>query len=112
MLEITGTTADYRQKMFINITNFGAAELVLQFKPNQYAWYFDLTWQEFSVKNQQLTMSANILRQYKNILPFGIMCFNNSTIDPIVVEAFVLDTKLYLLDSAEVVAIEADLYGS
>ena len=112
MLEISGITTDYRQKLFINITNFGAAELILQFKPNQYAWYFDLTWQDFSVTNQQLTMAPNILRQYRNVLPFGIMCFNNSTVDPIVLESFVTDTKLYLLESAEVFAIEADVYGS
>lgn len=111
MIEITGITPDYKQKLLITITNFGYAQLILSYKPNQYAWFFDLTWQDFTTTNQQLTMAPNILRQYRKILPFGIMCINSSNIDPIILESFNTDTKLYLMDSAEVIQLEADLYG-
>jgi hypothetical protein len=112
MYEITGITNDYKQKLFLEVENFDRAEFTIYFKPNQYAWFFDLVWQDFSVKNQQLVMSPNILRQYRNIIPFGISCVNNSTIDPVVVEAFVLDTKLYFLDTFDVLDFEDTIYGS
>lgn len=111
MQEITGITAEYKQKLSITITNFGYADLTLSYKPNQFAWFFDLTWQEFTTTNQQLTMSPNILRQYRNILPFGIICSNNNNLDPLVLESFVTDTKLYLIDSSEIISLEAALYG-
>lgn len=111
MLEITGITTDYRQSLNITITNYGYAELVLQYKPNQYAWFFDLTWQDFKTTNQQLTMAPNILRQYRKLIPFGLMCFNTAGLDPLVLESFKTDTKIYLLESAEVLSLEAALYG-
>jgi hypothetical protein len=111
MIQIDSITAEYRQRMQLSITNYGYATLTISFKPNQLGWFFDLEWQDFSVYNQKLTMAPNILRQYRKILPFGLMCINTTGIDPLVLESFVLDTKLYLMDSAEVVAVEAAIYG-
>ena len=111
MLEITGITTDYRQQFNITIKNYGYAQMTLQYKPNQLAWFFDLTWQNFAITNQQLTMSPNILRQYRKILPFGIACVSSANIDPIVIEAFVVETKLYLLDASDVLSVESSVYG-
>lgn len=111
MQEITGITPEYKQKLTLTITNFGYADLTLYYKPNQFAWFFDLTWQDFSTTNQQLTMSPNILRQYRNILPFGILCINSEGLDPLVLESFNTDTQLYLLDPDEIEQYETVLYG-
>jgi hypothetical protein len=112
MIQIDSITADYKQRMQLTIENYGYATLTINYKPNQLGWFFDLEWQDFAVYNQKLTMAPNILRQYRKILPFGLMCINSYGIDPIVLESFVLDTKLYLMDSTEVVEVEAAIYGA
>lgn len=111
MIEINAITNDPRQIMSIVIQGYDNATFSLEFKPNQYSWYFSLSWQTFSVNNMRVTTSPNMLRQWKNILPFGLACLSNPLVDPSTLEAFTTYSKIYLLSSSEILDVEADFYG-
>lgn len=51
--------------------------------------------------------SINLLRQFKNIIGFGIACDTINGLDPIRPDAFLSgDAQLYLMDAEEVRLIE------
>jgi len=105
-------TDDPKQTMFLVIEGYDTAKLELFWRPNQIGWFFNLTWQNFSVYNQRITTSPNILRQYKNLLPFGLLVSTNSKVDPIVQQAFVESNSMYLMDSTDVALVESTYFGN
>jgi len=108
---INAITADPRQTMSIVIQGYDNAQFSLEYKPNQFSWYFDLTWQSFTLRSMRITATSNMLRQWRNVLPFGLVCLNDYGIDPTTLEAFTSDSQIFLLSAAEVAQIEAEVYG-
>ncbi len=81
----------------------------LAFRPSQNAWFFDLTYLDFELKGAMLVLSPNILRQYRNIVPFGICCITSDGYEPQFITDFLENrVQLYLLNAAEVALIEED----
>ena len=78
-------------------------------------WSFNFTHPQFpagALNGQMLCVHPNILRNFKNILSFGMACLSQNGTDPVDIEAFASGrTSLYLLDAADVAAIEQDIYG-
>ena len=53
-----------------------------------------------------------MLRQYRNIIPFGIACLTASGLDPYTVDDFQNQaSNLYLLTAEDVAGIEAELFS-
>jgi hypothetical protein len=112
VLQITEITSEPKQKHLLSIEGYEKATLYLEFKPNQNAWFFSIVWQDFSTYNIQLVKSYNILRQFKNIIPFGIGIYTKSGQDPMVDTAFSSgDTQFFLLNAEDVQSIETAQYG-
>jgi hypothetical protein len=112
MIQITEITDESKQKHLLEIEGFEKATLYLEFKPNKNAWFFSLEWQTFSTYNIQLVKNYNLLRQFKNIIPFGIAIYTKSGQDPMTDDAFSSgDAEFFLLTASEVLELEAALYG-
>ena len=112
MVQITELTGDYRQRHIIPIEGSDTrAFLTLEFKTNLNCWFYSITWGEFSIKNHQIVTGANILRQYKNRVPFGIMVATNNVLDPLTLECWVDGTaELYVLNTEDTAYVE-EYYG-
>lgn len=112
-LQITEITNEPKQQHIFTVEDVEEKiTFYLEFKPNQNAWFFNLDWGDFSVNNVQIVKSYNILRQFKNIIPFGIGIYTKSGQDPMVDTAFSDgDAQLFLLTADEVEEIETELYG-
>lgn len=111
MIYINSIQDNPKQSLSLVIDGFARANLVLEFKPNQYAWFYSLTWNNFATSQELLSNSPNILRQYKNILPFGLLLDTIGGQDPLTQDAFVTTSNLYLLSADEVILVESTLYG-
>jgi hypothetical protein len=108
MRQITTLNNFYKQVFRVSIDGYSAVEISLEFKPQQYAWFMSLTWGDFSLNNERVAIAPNLLRQFKNILPFGIMISNNVTIvDPFSVDAWLSGLEMYLLSESELDDVEA-----
>lgn len=106
-------TADALQEQILPID--GTSQrcfMTLEFKPNQSSWYYSFTFGDFSVSNERLVVSPNLIRQYKNLLPFGLLLYSASGIDPIHQDSFSSgEAVLNILSAAEVAEVETTLYG-
>lgn len=83
----------------------------MRFIPSQELWMMDVAYNDFSTKGLIVTQSPNMLRGYKNLIPFGIVCQTIDNLDPHFIDDFAIQrARLYLLDAAEVEEIEAGLF--
>jgi len=108
---LTNITDDPKQLMYINIENYNAAQLTIWYKPEQYGWFFDLVWEDFATYTQRVVVTPNLLRPYKNILPFGLACTTTNDVDPIFQNSFITNCKIILLEETDLSFVETSFYG-
>lgn len=83
-----------------------------EYKPNQLGWYFGFQYGEINYQNIRLTTSYNILRAYRNYLPFGLGCDTPDFEEPLDINDFVTGyASVYLLTKSDVDAIEGKYYA-
>lgn len=105
---IQQVTNDTRQKQSITLPDGSIVQVSIYFIPLQYGWFIDfLTYGDFQLNGIRITNSPNILRQWKNKIPFGIACISKANREPMFQEDFSSgNSKLYLLSEEEVQAYE------
>lgn len=86
--------------------------LRFEYKENQMGWFFGFTYGDTDYNNIRLTTSYNVLRAYRNWLPFGLRCDTVDTGEPIGLDDFVTGyANIYLLTREDVQAIEGNYYA-
>lgn len=86
----------------------------LKFSPTQYSWYFDIEYGDIISNGNKLVLGSNILRAFKNIIPFGLALKSLDGVDPFKLDDFTGDNprvKIYLLNEQEVLEVERILYN-
>lgn len=84
--------------------------IYLTYKPTQLGWFMDVEYETkgFAVYGIRVTMDTNILNQWRNILPFGIVCYCDDAQEPLSIEDFLVGrAHLAVLDEAEVQEVVA-----
>lgn len=79
--------------------------LELTYRPNQLGWFLDVTYDnlDFKVYGLRITTNSNILNQWRNKLPFGIICQCKDSQDPMLIEDFLVNrAQLAILSKEEV----------
>ncbi len=78
-------------------------------------WIYNITHPDFpagALNGQMLCRHPNILRQFKNLIPFGLAVVSANGNEPVNIEDFANgSTLLYLLDAADVAAVEVAFFG-
>lgn len=115
MKTITGLTDQANQQMSIVLPDGTPVTLIMNFYPQQNAWFFDLSWQgistPFTLLGCQMVTSPNLLRQFRKLLTFGLAVFTIDNVEAENQTAFVDGTAtLVLLTAAEVEEIETAVY--
>lgn len=73
-------------------------------------WVFDISYEGYTAKGLNLCCHPNLLRQWRNKIPFGLACITPDYTDPFTVEDFVNGrASVYLLTEQDVVDVEATL---
>lgn len=112
---LTGLTDQPNQQYPITLPDGSAATLTLGFWPQQNGWFYNLAWSgrtpAFALNGQQLVVSPNLLRQWRNVLPFGLGVVTNDGLDPTDQEDFVNgNCTLFLLDTSDIATAETTLF--
>lgn len=103
MLQITNLTSDARQKFTIIGENGEIIPTYLYYLPTQIGWFMDITYGTFTANGLRLCVSPNIISQWKNIIPFGLLCTSNDGQDPYYLDDFTTGRiNIYLLNSDDV----------
>jgi len=103
---IDGLTNDPLQEFSAVLEGYDSAKIILEWKPNQFGWFMNLTWGEFSVKNLRIGNYPNILYQFKNLIPFGIGITGTNGVDPVTFDAWTSNNQFYILDEADIASQE------
>jgi len=74
MRTIVGLTNDANQTMNLALEDGSLINFTLNYYANQQSWFFNLSYGSFSLNGARLVPSPNILRAWRNIIPFGLAC--------------------------------------
>ncbi len=81
--------------------------MTLRFMPSQQMWVMDLAQGAFIANGIQIVAAPNLIRNFRNIIQFGMACLTTDGLDPFYIDDFSNQrVGLYLLTAAEVVQIE------
>lgn len=113
MKVIEGLTDQPNQRSSVILPDGTSAVLTLNYKPQQMGWFYSLEWGTFALNGARLVASPNMLRQYQNLLPFGLaLLMVPNTIEPTGQTVFVDGSAiLLLLDAADVEGIEEGIFA-
>lgn len=113
MYEIQQITSDPYQKQTLVLPDGTTMQLTIYFVPMQYGWFItSLVYGTFAIQSLRITNNPNMLRQFKNKIPFGLACFSKNDREPSLQEDFSSGASvLYILSAAEVAQYEEFLSG-
>lgn len=110
MRTITEINNDSKQQLTFVTEDDYSFDFYIEFKPTQNGWFFDIEYGDFISYGNRLCNSPNILRQFKNILPFGIACTVNDGGEPYFIDDFASErVQIHLLTASEVLEMESDV---
>lgn len=115
MFQIQNITANSYQQQTVILPDQTTLFLTLNYIPLQYGWFIqELTYGNLTINNLRITVSPDILYQFKNQLPFGLGCFfTTSNREPTQQQDFASNLfQLYILTKDEVNQYTAFLEGA
>lgn len=103
MFLIQQITSAPSQSMSLALQDGTYLTLTMYFMPMQQTWVIrQLTYNDFTLYGLRITVSPNMLNQWRNQLPFGLGCFTNEGREPSLAEDFSSGAfKMYLLSEEE-----------
>lgn len=111
MKYINKITNDAQQRLILTGIRGLQITLTMRFMPRIQRWIMGISYGDVSIQGIPVCTSLNLLRQYKNVLPFGISCATTNQLDPYTVDDFANQTaNLYLLDETDVEQIEGAFF--
>lgn len=104
MLLIQPVSTSPSQKQTLVLDTGALVSLELYFRPLQFGWFVnELTYGDFTLKGLRITVSPNMLNQWRHKLPFGLACFSVGSREPSQQQDFSSgNAKLYILTQDEV----------
>lgn len=112
MRQITEISQDPKQRFDIVTEDNDTFELKLEYSDQQEGWFYSLTFGDLTANTARIVTGPNILRQYKNIIPFGISIVTDDQSEPVFIDDFSSErVKLFLLTEEEVEQVEIVFYN-
>lgn len=95
----------------IGLEDGGTIQLTLNFRSNQRCWFYSISGSNgFTLNNRRLVNSPNMLRQFRNVVKFGLACNVSDGGEPWFLNDFQNGrVKIYELSSADVSKVEEQL---
>lgn len=108
MNQILEITNDPLQIKNITLPDGSILKLTLYHIPQQKGWFInELVYGNTTLQGIRISVSYNMLRQFKNRLNFGLSCLTNNNVEPYDISSFSSGiAKLYILSKAEVIQYE------
>ena len=116
MNKITTLSDDSDQTMGFLLADGSQVQFTFHYKLTVQRWFVDVSYKTFKAQNIGLSTHPNLLRVWRNTLPFGLLVWTADSTDPFMLEDFVSGrVMLYVLDSTnggtDVADIERQYYG-
>lgn len=104
MYQVQQIQAAPNQSFPVTLENGIQMNFDLYFSPMQQCWFItSMTYLGFEVHGLKVSNNPNMLRQWEDLIPFGMACFSQSDREPALLEDFFNgNSKLYILSQDEV----------
>lgn len=116
MKRLVEITNQPKQKHTVILENNETFVLSLEFIEQQRLWIYSIEYNDFVLNGSRLVQSKNMLRQFKNLIPFGLLCNSDISLDPFSIDDFTLQEdntfrfNLYVLNADEVDNLERVIF--
>lgn len=111
MTQIDNLTDFANQQTVLILDDGNTAAVNFVFDAATERWVISVTYGTKVLNGIGLCCSPNILRQWKNVLPFGLACVTADQTDPFDINDFASGrVKMYLLTAADVEQVERDVF--
>lgn len=111
MKTITSLTDEPKQRHQLVLDTNDTVEFRLYFYPTQKSWYFDFLYNNLIVNGSKVVLSPNTLRNFKNIIPFGIGFVTDGFVEPYKLDDFSSGrVKMVLLNKEDVMEVERNIF--
>lgn len=112
MFRFTSLSNEPKQEVVMLLDNNIRVPFVFEYKANQVGWFFGFTYNNETYANIRLTTCYNILRAYRNWLPFGLRCDTQDGAEPMNINDFSSGyASVYFLNKDDISAIEGNYYA-
>lgn len=112
MKKINGLNNSSRQKISFVLEDNSVLDITIEFKRNTKSWSISFSNNDFVLNNNNLAVSPNFLRKYRNIINFGLAVVSNDGLDPAFVDDFENERiVLYVLNASDVSYVEGEFYA-
>lgn len=111
MYQFTALSNEPKQQITKILDDNSRVIFTFEYKPNQLGWFFGFEYGDYNYQNIRLVTSYNILRAYREYLPFGLRCETLDGEEPMDLNDFASGyATVYLLTPADIEAIEGNYY--
>jgi len=107
MIWINNITEDAIQQLTIKLDDGTTAQLNMKYLDGQQGWFYGLTYGTFELINRRVVVGVNMLRAFRNIIPFGLACQTQDGQEAIFQDDFSSGrASIYLLNPVDVAGVE------
>ena len=111
MILLTQLTNSASQEFTLTSETGEAIAFALRYLPRINSWVFDCSQGELNVTGARLANSPNLLRQWRNLIDFGLMCVSTDGGEPEFLNDLAIGrVSIYLLNAADVADVETNIY--
>jgi hypothetical protein len=100
------------QLMTIVLDDGSVLQVELIYRAGIQRWVANITHPLLSLTELNLCFFPNMLRAWRNVIPFGLMVTSSTGLDPMNLEDWVNNNnQILILNAAEVAQVETDILG-
>lgn len=98
------------QLMHVPLADGSIAQFEFIYRPAAQRWSLNVTHPSLTIRGLNITQGPNILRQWRNVVSFGLAVISVTGLDPIQVGDFLNGNVLvYVMSAAEVQLVESQI---
>lgn len=111
MYIVNNITANSKQAQNVLLPDGTSITVRFEYKPLQSGWFFtEITYGNFTLHGLRMCTAPNILRQFRNMIPFGIMVATQNNAEPTQqMDFFSGFAQMYVLTKDEIAQMETFL---
>jgi hypothetical protein len=111
---IDSITSDANQEINVVLDNGTRIVLTIIYKTNQSGWFYSISYGSiFNVNNRRVVTSPNMLRAFRDILPFGLACATDDGSEPVFIDDFSTGrAKMYSLNETDIANVESGIIAN
>jgi len=112
MTTISGLSSQPKQTFSFVLDDGSQVSCYIEYRPQQRGWFANFAWQDWAVYGLRLTAAPNILKQWQNLIPFGLALLTTGNVEPLNPTDFAdLTARLIVLNAADVASVNEVTYS-